>query len=367
MRKSRIKTERLLEQAGELLPSFAMHFLHDGEKAAALAEECFLAYAEKLRNGEAEEGGLVFLFREIRKKCFEFLRSQGRRFESFLSVSQERLKAALAEVGPDEGKLYEDLLALAQDFPRLEEQEREELFLILGASLTQEETAAVLDRPAKEVEESTLAALGKLGGGDLTDPGKTVRLNSSIAFLLSRCSERASLSPFQREKILSFASSGTSLGYRKMLYRFAAILLFCIVVTFFMIYSHMRVEPELQPDVQIGVFMSEEERKENLLREKARQEAYLEKKREAAFVAVSLPKKLFPGKGKVDAAAAERTLRRLGAEVKVRKVEVRAEKTDRIFLFVTPEDARKLGKLGKRIKTDEEGSSSGKNIGRKEK
>ncbi|MBR2363641.1 MAG: hypothetical protein IKA79_00425 [Lentisphaeria bacterium] len=355
MKKIRNKTEQLLSKTEVLLTAFAMYFLHDREKAAIFAGECFLDLVEKMKNGEMEEEESVFLFREIRKKCFEFLCSRGKRFESSFRFTGEQLKEALAREGAEKEVLYEELCNLAEALLLLEEKEREIIFLTLKGSLSLEEVASVLDCSSAEVEETYLLALMKLGtksvsgGFDGRDPGQMLRLTRSLTFLLGNCGETAELSPLQKEKILTLASAGVPFDYKRTLYKVAAILLFCLITAGIMVHSHMRVEPELQPEVKIGVFMPDEELKNNLFKEKEKQEKY-SRSRETELTAIQISMQNFSGIVNLTSAAAEKRLKKAGVNVKIHKIETYGNKKGKIYLLVTPADALKISRSRKLVK-----------------
>lgn len=345
----REKTEQLLERTEELLPSFAMYFLHDEKKAALLAKECILACVEKWKRREQIENEMVFLYREIRKKCFEFLCAQGKQFESMFFCSEESLKEALCREKKDEkDPLYADLLQIASSLSFLTEREREILFLILGGSLTLEETALILDRPAKELEEIYLLALMKLGtngseeaGKDAADPGKMLKLTRSLAFLFAHGGKnKAILSAGEKEEILTAATSKVPFDYKKAAYKACAILVFCVIFLLLMVYSHIQGEPEFQPEVKVGVFMSREELKENLLKEKARGELN-QKKAEEDLTVVQISKRNFSSM-RFHRENVEKRLAKLGAKVKVYKVETRGTGKEKVYLLVSTEDALKI-------------------------
>lgn len=355
MKKIRNKTEEIIKRTELLLPSFAMYFLHDREKASCFAQECYLLYVEKLKSGKCKESVAGFLFREIRRKCFDFLCEQGKIYKSTFIADQNRLKSALSAEKGSEEILYEELLAASATFELLAEQEREIVLLVLGCCLTYEECAFILDRSVKEVEELYLLALMKLGtktlsGNDLaSDPGKMIRLTRSISFLLTRGGEEVRLTQEQKENILAFASAGTPLDCKKILYKAGTILLFCLFTAGIMIYSHLQGDPELTPEVKIGVFMPEEELKTNLLQEKERQEK-LRNVRKKNLTAIQLSLQNFSGLKEFKAAAVEKKLKKLGVNVKVYKVEIYNRKSGKIYVYVDAADALKISRSRKVLK-----------------
>lgn len=351
-------TERLLTQYESLLPSFAMYFVHERSCAAALASECLLAYVDKQKKNEKKVDHQIFLFREIRRKCFEYLSAGGKPFESSFVLSEEALKKELSS-GEEQGKLYKDMLLLAESFRLLQEQEREIIFLVLFASLTCEECALVLDKNAGEIEEHYWLALMKLntkisGKNEQKNPddpaGEMIKLRTMVSFLLARCGEKAILAQENKEKILVCASARVPFDYRKALYKCAAILLFCVITVSLLIHSHIQGEPDLHPEVNVGVFMPEEEQKAKLLQEKARQEKILLERRKD-LTAVQLSIHNFPSSsGKIDTAMVERRLKKLGVDVKVYKVEMHGINKEKIYLYVAAPDALKISRNKKILK-----------------
>ncbi|MBO5760255.1 MAG: hypothetical protein J6S53_01790 [Lentisphaeria bacterium] len=356
-KKTVAKTELLLQQEEKILPSFAMYFVHGEKDAVCLAEECLFACVEKWRNNELTMPPRVFLYREIRKKCFEYLGARGKHFESSFVLSEEKLKNELSS-GEERGKLYEDLLLLAESLSFLQEQEREILFLMLFCSLSKEECAFVLDKSTGDVEEVYLLALMKLNTGLSAgkemiaekSAGEMIKLTGTITFLLSKCGQYACLKQENKEKILLKASAEIPFDYRKAVYKSCAVLLFCVITAGLLIHSHIQGEPELQPEVKMGVFMPEEERRENLLQEKARQEKILSERRKD-LTAVQLSIRNFSSSGRVpDPEKAEKRLKKLGVTVKIHRVEKMGTNREKIYLYVAPADALKISRCKKLLK-----------------
>lgn len=142
----------IIKEHETALLRYASRILRDSEEAKDVAQETFVRYLERRKDGETVENPSAWLFKVARNRCLDRLRLKRKELEIHLDENETDRAFADQTAEPDwQAARNDEMTIMRQKIDKLPPREREVLILKLEHGKSYKEIAAILDLSVSNV------------------------------------------------------------------------------------------------------------------------------------------------------------------------------------------------------------------------